>query len=165
MKVQIKNMVTNHCIQTVRAELNRMGLKFNYLELGEVDLMNELSTKEYQEFKLDLFKSGFELIENKASVLVEKIKNMIIQLVHNSEEEINIKFSEYLSAKLNYDYNYLSNLFSASEGISIRHFIILHKVERIKELISYNELSISEIAWKLHYSSVSHLSNQFKKIT
>jgi AraC-like DNA-binding protein len=165
MKVQIKNMVTIHCKEAVKSELMKIGLHCNSLDLGEVDIMEELSVNELEELRVYLLFSGFELLENKTSVLTDKIKNVIIDLVHNSDEFIKIKISDYLSEKLKHDYTYLSNIFSAEVGTSIREFIILHKIERVKELLVYDELSISEIAWKLNYSSVAHLSNQFKKQT
>ncbi len=110
-------------------------------------------------------KWGLELMDDKKSMLIEKIKNVIIESIHYSDEQLQINFSNYLSEKLNYDYTYLANLFSEVEGTTIEHFIIGHKIERVKELIVYDELSLTEIAWKLHYSSIAHLSNQFKKIT
>jgi AraC-like DNA-binding protein len=165
MKGQIKNMVTIHCKEAVKSELNKIGLHCKSLDLGEVDIMEELSDNELEQLKIYLLISGFELLENKTSVITEKIKNIIIDMIHNSDEFIKIKISDYLSEKLKYDYTYLSNIFSAELGTSIREFIILHKIERVKELLLYDELNISQIAWKLNYSSVSHLSNQFKKQT
>ena len=142
-----------------------MGLFFIVVEIGEVNLMEDISDEQKREFGAALLKYGLELMEDKKSVLIEKIKNVIIDMVHYKEEVIKIKFSEYLSEKLNHDYTYLSNLFSEVQGTTIEQFIIAHKVERIKEMLIYDELSISEIAWKLNYSSVAHLSNQFKKVT
>jgi AraC-like DNA-binding protein len=112
-----------------------------------------------------LKKSGIELMDDKKAILIEKIKITIIELVHYSEELLKINFSDYLSQKLHYDYTYLANLFSESQGLTIEHFLIVHKIERVKELLVYDELNISEIAWKMGYSSVAHLSNQFRKIT
>ena len=165
MKVQIKNMVTIHCKEAVESELKKIGLHCNCLDLGEVDIMEELSVYELKQLKQNLLISGFELLESKTSVLTDKIKNIIIDMVHNTDEFIKIKISDYLSEKLKYDYTYLSNIFSAEVGTSIREFIILHKIEHVKELLVYDELNISEIAWKLNYSSIAHLSNQFKKQT
>ena len=149
----------------VKEELKKLGLHFILVELGEVDIMEDITTDQREDLKIALLNTGFELMDNKRSMLIEKIKNTIIQMVHNTEEPIKIKFSNFLSAKLNRDYTYMANLFSDIQGTTIAQFIISHKIERIKELIIYDELSISEIAWKMNYSSVSHLSNQFKKIT
>jgi AraC-like DNA-binding protein len=112
-----------------------------------------------------LLSSGFELMDDKRAILIEKIKTTIIEMVHNTTEELKINFSDYLSEKLNHDYTYLANLFSEVQGTTIEQFTISHKIERIKEFIIYSELNISEIAWKMNYSSVAHLSNQFKKVT
>ena len=136
-----------------------------HLNLGEVEVMGALSQEQLDEIKRALLKSGLELMDDKRAILIEKIKNVIIQMIHYTDEQPKIKFSEYLADKLNYDYTYLANLFSETEGTTIEHFIILHKIERVKELLIYDELSLTEIAYKLHYSSVSHLSNQFKKLT
>ena len=149
----------------VKDELNKMDIPFSSVELGEVELLSEISPEQREKLAKALLKSGLELMEDKKAMLMEKIKNVVVEMVHYAEELPTIKFSVYLSEKLNYDYTYLSNLFSETQGITIEHFILLHKIERVKELIIYNELNLTEIAWKLHYSSVSHLSHQFKKIT
>ena len=112
-----------------------------------------------------MLESGLELIEDKKAVIIEKIKNVIIEMIHYEDEIPKVNFSDYLSSKLNYNYTYLANLFSETEAITIEHYIIMHKIERVKELIVYDDLNLSEIAWKLHYSSVAHLSHQFKKVT
>jgi len=164
MKYFIRNMVTIRCKMVVKAELEKLGLKYYHMELGEVD-MDELNPRQYKRFKTALRKDGLELIDDKKALLIEKIKNVIIEMVHYTDELPRLKFSKYLSAKLNYDYTYLSNTFSEVKGITIEQFIILHKVERVKELILYDELNMSEIANKMHYSSSAHLSNQFKKVT
>ena len=158
-------MVSERCKMAVKAELKKFGLHFILVGLGEVEIMENISTVMREELKLALHNIGFELIDNRKAVLIEQIKNVIVEMVHHTEEEININFSEFLSKKLNHDYTYLSNLFSLVQGITIEQFIISHKVERIKELIIYDELNITEIAWKMNYSSVAHLSNQFKKVT
>jgi len=142
-----------------------MHLHSTVVELGEVNIMEDLSSEQRQDLKTSLLKSGLELLEDKKSILIEKIKNIVVEMVHYSDEVPLMNFSAYLSEKLNYDYNYLSNLFSEVKGITIEHFIIAHKIERAKELLIYNELTLTEIAEKLHYSNVSHLSNQFKKVT
>ena len=149
----------------VKTELANLNLHFTVVELGEVEILEELSTKQQLELKNALLKSGLELMEDKKSVLIEKIKNIVVEMIHYSEEPPVLNFSAFLSDKLKYDYNYLSNLFSEVKGTTIEHFIIAHKIERAKELLIYNELSLTEIALKLHYSNVAHLSNQFKKVT
>ena len=142
-----------------------MHLHSTVVELGEVNIMEDLSSEQRKDLKTSLLKSGLELLEDKKSILIEKIKNIVVEMVHYSDEVPLMNFSAYLSEKLNYDYNYLSNLFSEVKGITIEHFIIAHKIERAKELLIYNELTLTEIAEKLHYSNVSHRSNQFKKVT
>jgi AraC-like DNA-binding protein len=158
-------MLSNHCKITVKEILRNMGLHFVVVDIGEVDIMEELTDAELEQLRSALLPAGFELMDDKKASLIEKIKNIIIEMVHHKEELIKTKFSDYLSEKLNRDYTYLSNQFSAVQGTTIEQFIISHKIERIKELIIYNELSITEIAWKMNYSSVAHLSNQFKKAT
>jgi AraC-like DNA-binding protein len=158
-------MVSIRCKMLVKAELEKLGLQFRTIELGEVDLEEDILPEQWNELNTNLRKSGIELMEDKKSILIEKIRNVIIELVHYSDEPLNINFSQYLSEKLNLDYTYLANLFSETMGITIEHFLILHKIERVKELLIYDELNITEIAWKMHYSSVGHLSNQFKKMT
>ncbi len=158
-------MVSLRCKMIVRSELEKMNLQFTVVELGEVEITGELSSKQQEELKTSLLKSGLELLEDKKSMLIEKIKNIVVEMIHYSDEPPVLNFSAYLSGKLNYDYNYLSNLFSEVKGTTIEHFIISHKIERAKELLIYNELTLTEIAEKLHYSNVAHLSNQFKKVT
>ena len=158
-------MVSNRCKMAVKEELKKLGLHFILVELGEVEVMEALTKEQIEQLKESLLLSGLQLIDDKKSVLIEKIKNVIIQMVHHSDEVIKINFSNYLSEKLNHDYTYLANLFSEVQGTTIEQFLISHKVERIKELIIYDELNITEIAWKMNYSSVAHLSNQFKKVT
>jgi len=165
VKIFIKNMVCIRCKMVVKSELEKLGLKFAVVELGEVDLLEELTTEQHEAFKIAIFRSGLELLDDKKSVLIQKIKNAIIDLVHYSEEPLSVNLSEYLSKKLNHDYTYLANLFSEVTGLTIEKFFILHKIERVKELLVYNELTLTEIAYKMHYSSVSHISFQFKKIT
>lgn len=164
MKYFIKNMVTIRCKMVVKSELEKLGLKHGHIELGEVE-MEELTPKNYLLLKSALRKDGLELMDDKKAVLIEKIKNVIIEMVHYADELPAIKFSKYLSEKLDYDYTYLSNTFSEVKGITIEHFIIQHKIEKVKELILYDELNMSEIANKMHYSSSAHMSNQFKKVT
>jgi len=164
VKLHIKNMVSNRCKMVVREELTKLGLHFLIVELGEVEIMEDISAELRQQLKINLRNSGLELMEDKRAALIEKIKNIIIEMVQNPGE-IKIKISDLLSEKLHHNYGYLSNLFSEVQGMSIQHFIMLYKVERIKELMRYDDPSITEIAYKMNYSSVGHLSNQFKKIT
>ena len=165
MKLYIKYMVSNRCKMTVKEELKKLGLHFIFVDLGEVEVMESLSQDQRNELKQALYNSGLELMDDKRSMLIEKIKTVIIEMVHHTDEPIKINFSNYLSEKLSHDYTYLANLFSEIQGTTIEQFIISHKIERIKELIIYGELNITEIAWKMNYSSVAHLSNQFKKVT
>jgi len=158
-------MVSARCKMAVKEELKKLGLHFIVVELGEVEIMEKITAEQREQLKLGLHKSGLELMDDKRSVLIERIKNVIVEMVHHSDEVIKVNFSHYLSEKLDHDYTYLANLFSEVQGTTIEQFIISHKIERIKELIIYGELNITEIAWKMNYSSVAHLSNQFKKMT
>lgn len=158
-------MVSNRCKIAVKEELSKLGLHFIIVDLGVVDIMENITEKQHEQIRVGLLKSGLELMDDKKAVLIEKIKNVVIEMVHHNDELPKINFSDYLSQKLNYNYTYLANLFSVIQGTTIEKFIILHKIERVKELIIYDELNLTEIAWKMHYSSVSHLSHQFKKIT
>lgn len=158
-------MVSTRCKMAVKEELKRLGLHFIVVDLGEVEIMETLTASQTAELKSALLVSGLELMDDKRAVLIEKIQNVITQMVHHSDELPKVNYSDFISEKLNYDYTYLSNLFSEVKGITIQQFIILHKIERVKELLCYEELSLTEISYKLHYSSVAHLSNQFKKIT
>lgn len=158
-------MVSNRCKTAVKDELKKLGLHFILVDLGVVDIMENLTFEKRELLKTGLLESGLELMDDKRAILIEKIKNIIIEMVHHSEETIKINFSDYLSEKLEHNYTYLANLFSEVQGTTIEHFIISHKIERIKELIIYGELNITEIAWKMNYSSVAHLSSQFKKAT
>lgn len=158
-------MVSNRCKMAVKEDLKKLGLHFIFIDLGEVEIMEELTEDQRAQLRSALMQSGLELMEDKKAVLIEKIKKIIIEMIHHSEEMIKINFSDYLSSKLNQDYTYLSNLFSEVQGTTIEKYIICHKIERIKELLIYGELSITEIAHKMNYSSIAHLSNQFKKVT
>jgi len=158
-------MVSNRCKMVVKEELKKLGLHFIVVDLGEVEIMENITAEQREQVKIALHESGLELMDDKRAVLIEKIKNTIIEMVHHSEETIKVNFSDYLSEKLNHDYTYMANLFSEVQGTTIEQFIISHKIERIKELMIYGELNITEIAWKMNYSSVAHLSNQFKKAT
>lgn len=149
----------------VSEELKNLQIPFSFLELGTVEIQHPLSKELHDKLKKNLMKSGLELLDDKKTILIERVKNLVVEMVHYSDEEPPMNFSEYLSEKLDLDYSYLSNLFSEVKGITIQQYIIQHKIERAKELILYDELNLSEIAFKLHYSSVAHFSNQFKKIT
>ncbi len=149
----------------VKEILKQMQLHFIVVELGEVDIMESITPAQREEIRALLLTAGLQLMDDKRAVLIEKIKNAIIEMVHHTDEPLKINFSNYLSEKLDHDYTYLSNLFSEVQGTTIEQFVIAHKIERVKELIIYGELNITEIAWKMNYSSVAHLSNQFKKMT
>ena len=157
-------MVSMRCKMVVKEELNKLGLHF-IVDMGVVDIMENITSGQREQIRIALLKSGLELMDDKKAVLIEKIKNVIIEMVHYTDELPKANFSDYLSKNLNYDYTYLANLFSEVQGTTIEKFIISHKIERVKELIIYDELDLTEIARKIHYSSVAHLSNQFKKIT
>lgn len=158
-------MVCIRCQMVVKAELEKLGLSYTYVKIGEADIIGNIQPEQLEQLKAGLKKAGLILMEDRKSILVEKIKAVIIELVHYSEDQIKVNLSDYLSEKLNYDYTYLSNLFSEVKGITIEKFYLTHKIEKVKELIVYDELNLSEIAYKMHYSSVAHLSNQFKKYT
>ena len=158
-------MVCIRCKMVVKAELEKLGLHYILVELGEAEIMEDISTEQHDQFKVALLKSGLELLDDKKSVLIQKIKNVIVELIHYSEEPLAINFSDHLSQKLNHNYTYLANLFSEVQGTTIEKFIMAHKIERVKELLVYNELNLTEIAYLMHYSSVAHLSAQFKKVT
>ena len=158
-------MVSNRCKLAVKEVLKELGLHFVLVDMGVVDIMENITTDQLEQIRIALLRSGLELMDDKRAVLVEKIKNIVIEMIHYKDETPKTNFSDYLAEKLDYDYTYLSNLFSDVQGITIEKFIITHKIERVKELIIYDELSLKEIAWNMHYCSVSHLSNQFKMIT
>jgi YesN/AraC family two-component response regulator len=149
----------------VKEELKNLGLTYVIVELGEVEILETMLEEQRLILKEGLLRSGLELMDDKRSMLIEKIKNVITEMIHYTEEVPRVNFSNFLAEKLNYDYTYLANLFSEVEGTTIEHHIIAHKIERVKELLVYDELNLTEIAFKLHYSSVAHLSNQFKKVT
>jgi AraC-like DNA-binding protein len=165
MKIYIKYMVSLRCKMVVKEELKKLGINHLSINLGQVELPEQIKPAQLEQLGIALKNSGLELMDDKKSVLIEKIKDVIIEMVHYEDEMPKVNFSDYLAEKLDYNYTYLANLFSETEGITIEHFIIIHKIERVKELIIYDELNLTEIAWKLHYSSVAHLSNQFKKVT
>lgn len=165
MTLYIKYMVSLRCKMIVREELRNLGLHETSIELGVVEITEDLTPDLRSKLNSNLAKSGLQLLDDKKSVLINKIKTVIIEMIHYSDDIPNVNYSDYISEKLNYDYTYLSNIFSEVKGTTIQHFIIMHKIEKVKKLLLYDQLNLSEIAYKLHYSSVAHLSNQFKKIT
>jgi AraC-like DNA-binding protein len=158
-------MVSLRCKMVVHQELERLGIKNAIVDLGTVELLDDISVELRQILKENLLKTGLEVLDDKKSILIEKIKNVVIEMIHYSEELPKENFSDYVSEKLGYDYTYLANTFSEVKGMTLQHFIIINKVEKVKELLLYDELNLTEISYKLNYSSVAHLSNQFKKIT
>jgi AraC-like DNA-binding protein len=164
LKLHIKYMVSNRCKMMVREELKNLGLHF-IVDMGVADIMEDITLDQREQIRIALLRSGLELMDDKKAILIEQIKKVVIEMVHYSDELPKVNFSDFLSEKLDYDYTYLANLFSEVQGTTIERFLISHKIERVKELIIYDELSLTEIAWKMHYSSAAHLSNQFKKIT
>jgi len=165
MKLYIKYMVSLRCKLMVQEELRKLGLKYVLVDLGVVEILEEISDFQREQLKVNLLKSGLELMDDKKSILIEKIKNVIVEMIHYADELPQENFSDYISKQLGYDYTYLANTFSEVKGITIQQFIIIHKIERVKELLLYDELNLTEISYKLNYSSVAHLSNQFKKVT
>jgi len=158
-------MVCIRCKMVVKDELTKLGLQYRSVELGEAKLFESITPEHREKFRASLLKFGLELMDDKKAILIQKIKTIIIELVHYSEEPLAINLSAFLADQLHHDYTYLANLFSEVQGTSIEKFLISHKVERVKELLVYNELTLTEIAYKMHYSSVAHLCTQFKKVT
>ena len=165
MKLYIKYMVSLRCKMMVKQELKNLGLNYVIVDLGMVEILEDISQEQREQLKKNLLRSGLELLDDNKSILIEKIKNVIIEMIHYSDEIPQVNYSEYIAEKLDYDYTYLANTFSEVKGITIQQFIITHKIEKVKELLLYDELNLTEISYKLHYSSVAHLSNQFKKVT
>jgi AraC-like DNA-binding protein len=161
----IKNMVSIRCQMVVKSELERLGINYTKVEVGEVEIISKVSKDQLYSLAAALKLTGLELMVDNKLILVERIKTIIIDHIHNSEGQLKINFSDFLSKKLNHNYNYLSNLFFEVKGTSIEQYFLSHKIEKVKELLVYDELNLTEIAWKLNFSSVSHLSNQFKKMT
>lgn len=164
MKIYIKNMVCDRCKMVVKSELEQLGLQPLAVELGEVELKEELTAEQKERVNTRFLELGFELIDDKKSRLIERVKNLVVELVHHSEEQLNRNVSDYLTQFIPMEYNYLSNLFSEVEGTTIEKFYIAQRIERVKELLVYDELSLSEIADQMGYSSVAYLSTQFKKV-
>lgn len=165
MKLYVKYMVSIRCKMLVKTELEALHLHYRSIELGEIDVVDDITEEQRSKLKISLALSGLALMDDKKAILIERIKGVIVEMVHYAEEQPKYKFSEYLSEKLQYDYTYLANLFSEVTGITIEHFVINHKIERVKELLIYDELNLTEISYLLNYSSVAHLSMQFKKVT
>lgn len=158
-------MVSARCKLAVKEELKKLGLHFIVVELGEIEIMEDISAETREKLRAALLSTGLELMDDKKAMLIEKIKTVITDMIHNSSDIPKLNYSDFISQKLDYDYTYLSNIFSEVKGITIQQFIIINKIERAKELLMYNEFNLTEISYQLHYSSVAHLSNQFKKIT
>ena len=165
MKIYIKNMVCIRCKMIVKQELKKLSLHNILVKLGEAEIMDKITNAQLEEFKISLLKFGLVVLDDKKSVLIDKIKKVVIESIHYEDEPLKVNFSDYLSKKLNHEYTYMANLFSEIEGINVEHYMITHKIERVKELLVYDKLSLTEISYKLNYSSVAHLCNQFKKIT
>jgi AraC-like DNA-binding protein len=158
-------MVSIRCKMIVKEELKKLGINYIFVELGEVDIQEPLTIDQRSELKAALLKSGLELMDDQRAVLIEKIKNIIVEMIHYDDDLPKIKNSEFIRSRLNHDYTYLANLFSETTGTTIENYIIAHKIEKVKELLLYDEMNLTEISYKLNYSSVAHLSNQFKKVT
>lgn len=165
MKLYIKYMVSLRCKMVVKEALEKLDLNYVILELGSVEIMNDLTEVQREKLRKKLLLSGLELMDDKKAMLIEKIKNIIIEMVHYTDELPKVNYSEYISEKLGLDYTHISKIFSEVKGITIEQFIIAHKIERVKELLLYNELNLTQISYIMNYSSVSHLSKQFKKVT
>jgi len=165
MKLYIRNMICAACKMVVKNELEKLGAQCSSVELGEIEINDSLTDVQISEFDKALRNLGFELMDDKKSYIIEKIKHAIFELVHYSDEDLKMGYSDYISLKVNHNYNYLSNLFSEVTGTTIEQYIITRKIDRVKELLVYENLNLSEIAFRMNYSSVSHLSAQFKKVT
>lgn len=165
MKLYIKYMVSQRCKMLVKEELEKLGVNCISVELGIAEIEDDITEEQLDTFRTNLKESGLELLENEKHILVEKIKSIVIEMIHYADEMPKVNNSDYISKKLGYNYTYLSNTFSEVKGMTIQQYIILHKIEAAKELLLYDQLNLTEIAYKLNYSSVAHLSNQFKKIT
>lgn len=166
MQLYIKNMVCNRCISMVAQEMSQLEIGFSSVRLGEVDIWEKLSDAQHSQLRERLNAHGFQLLDDKKSALISQIKTAVINYIHYDERKnVKVNLSDHIAEKVGKDYNYLSGLFSEVEGITIEKFVILQRIEKVKELLVYGELSLSEIAWKMGYSSLAHLSGQFKKIT
>lgn len=158
-------MVSLRCKMMVKQELEKLGIKYVVVNLGMVEFLQDVTPEQREQLKINLAPSGLELLDDKRSILIEKVKNVITEMIHYTDEVPQVNYSDYIAEKLDYDYTYLANVFSEVKGITIQQYIIINKIERVKELLLYDELNLSEISFKMHYSSVAHLSGQFKKVT
>jgi AraC-like DNA-binding protein len=158
-------MVSLRCKMKVKEELKKLGIWYVVVNLGVIEILEDITSGQHQQLKINLLESGLELLDDKRSILIESIKNVVTEMIHHTDEVPKVNYSEYISEKLGFDYTYLANVFSEVNGVTIQQFIITNKIERVKELLLYDELTLTEIAYRMHYSSVAHLSNQFKKIT
>lgn len=165
MKLYIKYMVSLRCKLMVKQELAKLDIGYGAVDLGMVETLEDITPELRNQLKINLLRYGLELLDDQKAILIEKITAVIVELIHYTDELPQVNFSDYISEKLGYDYTHLANTFSEVKGITIQQFILIHKIERVKELLLYDELNLTEISYKLHYSSVAHLSNQFKKIT
>jgi AraC-like DNA-binding protein len=165
MILYIRYMVSLRCKMVVKEELKKLGLWYVFVDLGTVEILGEITQEQHEQLKAGLLKSGLELLDDKRSILIERIKNVVIEMIHYDEELPKVNISDYISEKIGYDYTYLSNIFSEVKGVTLQQYIITHRIEKIKELLLYDEFTLTEIAYRLQYSSVAHLSNQFKKVT
>ncbi|HZJ20170.1 MAG TPA: helix-turn-helix domain-containing protein [Pricia sp.] len=165
MFIYIKYMVSLRCKMMVKQELQKLGLNYVKVDLGTIEILENITDFQREQLRKNLKAYGLQLLDDKRKIIIEKIKAVIIEMVHYSDELPKVNYSDYISEKLAYDYTYLANTFSEVKGITIQQFIILHKIERVKELLLYDELNLTEISYRLNYSSVAHLSNQFKKVT
>ncbi|WP_219932478.1 helix-turn-helix domain-containing protein [Perlabentimonas gracilis] len=164
-KLYIKFMVSLRCKLMVKEELKKLGIKYVAVDLGVVEILEDITPEQRMQLKANLHRTGLELLDDKRSILIERIKNVVVEMIHYSEELPKVNYSDYISEKLGYDYTYLSNIFSEVKGITLQQYIIIHRIEKVKELLLYDELNLTEISYRLQYSSVAHLSTQFKKIT
>ncbi|WP_051107205.1 helix-turn-helix domain-containing protein [Niabella aurantiaca] len=165
MRIYIKYMVSLRCKMAVQEELKKLGIRHDSVDLGVVDLQETITEGQRHLLGINLLKYGLELLDDKKSILIEKIKNIVTEMIHHADELPKVNYSDYISKQLGYSYTYLSNTFSEVKGINLQQFIIMHKIEKVKELLLYDELNLTEISYRLNYSSAAHLSNQFKKIT
>lgn len=164
-KLYIKYMVSLRCKLMVKEELKKLGIKYVVVDLGVVEILEDITSLQREKLKLNLLKSGLELLDDKRSILIERIQNVVVEMIHFSDERPKTNYSDFISEKMGYDYTYLSNIFAEVKGLTLQNYIITHKIEKVKELLLYDELNLTEISYRLQYSSVAHLSNQFKNIT
>lgn len=165
VKLYIKYMVSLRCKIKVKEELRKLNIRYGVVDLGLVEIYKDVSPEIRELLKVNLSKSGLELLDDKKSIMIERIQNAVVEMIHYSNEEIKVNFSDYISEKTGLNYTYLSNMFAEVKGYTLQNFIIMHKIEKVKELLFYDELNLTEISYRLQYSSVAHLSAQFKKIT